>query len=55
MFIKRLEQNVYDVFVGTQWDEWTRVRRYPWGVRILAGLKLSQDSMKELRKKLHIK
>lgn len=54
MFIKKLKENIYDVFTDTQWDNWTRVRRFHWGVRVIAGKQLSREGIRELNRRLGI-
>jgi hypothetical protein len=52
MFIKRLAPNIYDVFVGNGWDNWTRVRRAHWGVAFLAGKKLNRTQLNHVRERV---
>jgi hypothetical protein len=51
VFIKRLNQNHYDVFIGNGWDNWTRVRRHHWGVAVVDGKKLSREAIKHLNER----
>lgn len=55
MFIKRLDKNHYDVFLGTQWDNWTRVRRHHWGVAVVAGNRLPKEVLREINERLGIR
>lgn len=52
MFIKRLKQNVYDVFVGDRWDNWTRVERHNGTLKFLGGAYLNRSNLAELKKRL---
>lgn len=48
MFIKKLHNNVFDVFLGKGFDHWSRVRRGHWGVSVVAGARLPKSLMKEV-------
>ena len=48
MQIRRTEKYVYDVFLGTGFDQWVRVRKYKWGYRILNGVRVAREAMKEM-------
>ena len=52
MFVKRLDKNHYDVFIGNGWNNWTRVRRNHWGVSVVAGNRLSRETIHELNNRL---
>lgn len=52
MFIKRLKRDVYDVFVGDRWDNWTRVQRMGGTLKFLSGAYLSRDNLTELKNRL---
>lgn len=52
MFVKRLAPNIYDVFIGNGWNNWTRVRRYHWGVKILEGNFLNRTLLTQVREKV---
>ena len=49
MFIKRLHPNVYDVFVGNGWDNWTRVKRTHYGVSVVGGKRVPRSVLKEIQ------
>ena len=38
MLIRKLSNGVYDVFGEKGFDNWTRVRRYHWGHKQVAGV-----------------
>ena len=48
MEIRRIDNNTYDVFSGTQWDKWSRVRQNRNGVYVVAGERLPHPELKEL-------
>lgn len=52
MFIKKLKPNIYDVFVGNGWGDWTRVRRNHWGVSVIDGKRLSRETLNKLNERL---
>jgi len=52
MFIKRLAPNVYDVFVGNGWDNWTRVKRNHFGVAVIGGKKLTRTLLNQVKERL---
>lgn len=52
MFVKRLDKVHFDVFIGTGWNNWTRVRRNHWGVSVVAGNKLPRDVIHTLNERL---
>ena len=48
MFVKRLNKNHYDVFIGNGWNNWTRLRRNHWGMSVVAGQRLPREVLKQL-------
>lgn len=53
MFIKRLKPNVYDVFIGNGWDNWTRIRRNgPDSLQFVAGRELHRNALNEVKKRI---
>lgn len=52
MFIKRLAPNIYDVFIGSGWDNWTRVRRERGSVVVIAGRGLNQFGLNKVKEKI---
>ena len=52
MYIKRLSRNVYDVFTGTDWMNWTRVKRENNGIRFIAGGYLTHESLIQVKERL---
>lgn len=52
MFIKRLKPNVYDVFVGNGWNNWTRVVRVKDGVKPVAGVTLYPNQLEQVKARL---
>ena len=52
MYIKRLSRNVYDVFTGTGWMNWTRVKRENKSIRFIAGGYLNHDALTQVKERL---
>lgn len=52
MFIKKLHSNVFDVFLGKGFDQWSRVRRGHWGVSVVAGSRLPKTLLREVESHL---
>lgn len=48
MFIKKLHTNVFDVFLGKGFNNWSRVRRGHWGVSVIAGNRLPKSALREV-------
>lgn len=46
--IRQVGRFVYDVFSGNGFSTWTRVRRYHWGVKHLAGEPINKVQSKQL-------
>ena len=53
MFIKKLTPNVFDVFMGKGFDNWTRVRRGHWGISIIAGNRLPKAIIRAIESELN--
>jgi len=52
MFIKRLHSNVFDVFLGNGFNNWSRVRRTHYGVTVVAGQKRPHYLLREIGSKI---
>lgn len=53
MFVKRLNKNHFDVFLGNGWDQWMRVRLNHWGVVQVGGsIQMNRDTKHELNQRL---
>lgn len=50
--IRPVGRYVYDVFFGTGYDNWSRVRRNTWGISVLAGGRLTTKVCKSLNEHL---
>lgn len=50
VFVKKLHPNVYDVFLGNGYDNWTRVRRNHYGLNVIAGNRLPHGILREVAK-----
>lgn len=48
MFIKKMKPNVFDVFLGKGWDNWSRVRKGHWGVSVVAGNRLPKSALRDV-------
>lgn len=48
MEIRRIDNNTYDVFMNTQWDEHSRVRKGRSSTYVVSGNKLPHALLKEL-------
>jgi hypothetical protein len=48
MEARRLDRNTYDIFMGAQWTDWTRVRQGRTGTYRIAGQKVDHAVLKEL-------
>lgn len=49
MLIKKLKPNVFDVFLGRGFANWSRVRRGHWGVSVIAGNRLPKSALREVQ------
>ena len=45
---RRIDHNTYDIFMGTQWSSWIRVRQGRQGTYRLAGQRVDHQVLKEL-------
>lgn len=59
MIIRKLDRNTYDVFGGIGWPNadavpyasnacWTRIRRYHWGMKQIAGTFLPRQLLQQV-------
>ena len=51
--VRRVDGNTFDVFTGTQWDEWTRIRVGRSSTYRLAGQHLPREIFNEIKALLH--
>ena len=51
MFIKKLHRNVFDVFMGQGYNNWSRVKRTHYGVSVVAGQRLPHSLLREVAHK----
>jgi hypothetical protein len=51
--LRRIDRYTYDVFMGNQWVDHTRVRQTRSGVRVISGNRLPYAVLKELNRVLH--
>ena len=51
--VRRVNFNTFDVFFGTQWDQWARVKVGRSSIQQMAGDKMSFPVLKSLRPLLH--
>lgn len=52
MQIRKVDHNVFDIFQGKGFDEWSRVRRYHWGYKVVNGLRLDREQLNVVSTKL---
>ena len=52
MLIRKLHGNVFDVFLGKGFNNWTRVRRGHWGVSVIAGNRIPKSVLREVEETL---
>ena len=45
---RRVSRNVYDLFFGTQWSDWVRVRQTRSGVHRVAGMMIDRQTLRDL-------
>lgn len=48
MFIKKLHSNVYDVFLGNGFNNWSRVKRTHYGVSVVQGNRLPHGLLRQI-------
>ncbi len=48
MLIRKLHQNVFDVFLGNGFNNWSRIRRGHWGVSVVAGNRLPKHLLRDV-------
>ena len=48
MQIRRVDHNTYDVFGNTGFDAWTRVRRFHWGYKVVNGVELPREILRDV-------
>lgn len=50
--IKRLDGKTFDVFTGNGFNNWTRVKRFHWGIKPVQGKFLNRQQIHELNELL---
>jgi len=45
MKICRVSRYVFDVFGGVGWENWSRIRKFPWGYKVVNGMYLNKEAM----------
>ena len=53
MFIKQLQRNVFDVFMGNGFMNWTRIKRTHYGVSVVAGNRLPYAAIREITARIN--
>jgi hypothetical protein len=48
MHVRKIHSNVFDVFLGTGWSNWTRVKKTHYGLSVVGGYRLPRSLMKEV-------
>lgn len=46
--VKQLDKRTFDVFYGNGFDNWTRFRRFHWGVKPVAGKHVSRQQINQI-------
>ncbi len=52
MELKKVDKNVFDVFVGNGWANWTRIKVNKSDIEVLSGLPLSKATANTLKERL---
>jgi hypothetical protein len=52
MQIRKHSKYVFDVFQGTGFDGWTRIRKFHWGYKVVGGNRLTNQEMSTMSLKL---
>lgn len=52
MQINKVNRYTFDVFGDKGFDNWTRVRQYPWGFKVVDGIRLDKPVFDEVCHKL---
>lgn len=52
MLIRKVDRYTADVFGDVGFDNWTRIRKYAWGYKVVAGVRLSKELMDQVIAKL---
>jgi len=47
--LRKVSPYVYDVFNGNGFDDWTRVRKYHWGLSCIGGIRLERRALRALQ------
>lgn len=50
ILVRQVSRYIYDIFSGTGFDSWSRVRKQHWGVVAVAGLPINKTQSRELIK-----
>ena len=45
MQVRQVNRHQFDVFLGRGFDQWSRVHRYHWGVKVVAGNRLPRQEL----------
>lgn len=52
MELKKVDKNLFDVFLGTGWNNWSRVKVNKDDIEVIAGLPLSKGVYNSLKERL---
>lgn len=52
MELKKVDKNLFDIFVGQGWTNWSRVKVHKDTVELVAGLPLSKTVFNTLKERL---
>lgn len=50
MQIRRVSRNEFDVFGNKGFEDWSRVRRFHWGYKVVKGLELPREILRDVYK-----
>lgn len=48
MQVRKLDRNTFDVYGGQGFENWSRIRRFHWGVKVIDGIKLDRATLSEV-------
>lgn len=52
MELKKVDKNLFDLFVGLGWENWSRIQVTNDDVKVVAGLPLSKNVYKAMKERL---
>jgi hypothetical protein len=52
MLIRKVDRYTYDVFGDVGFDNWSRIHKFPWGYKVVKGIRLDKELMDQVIQKL---